>query len=44
MPGVLSHFNKENEQKNEMKCRCFRPLFFCTVKAEWGRGQLALMR
>ena len=28
---------------NEMKCRCFRPLF-CTMKAELGRGQLGLMR
>ena len=29
--------------QNEMKCRCFRPLF-CTMKAELGRGQLGLMR
>ena len=28
---------------DEMKCRCFRPLF-CTMKVELGRGQLGLMR
>ena len=28
--------------KNEMKCRCFRPLS-CTIKAELGRGQPGLM-
>ena len=30
-------------KRNEMKCRCFRPLF-CTMKAELGRVQLGLMR
>ena len=28
---------------NEMKCRCFKPLF-CTMKAELGWGQPGLMR
>ena len=37
-------FKSQEGLENVMKCRCFRPLLFYTMKAELGRGQHGLMR
>ena len=31
-------------KKNEVQYRCFRPICFCTMKAQLGRGQLRLIK